>query len=57
MKHHEIFAVEDKELGQTDLVKYKIKLNNYIPFKEWYRMIPPHQYDEVKKNILQRCWK
>ena len=24
-------------------------------FKEWYRRIPPHQYEEVKKH-LQECW-
>ena len=34
IKHHEIFAVEDKELGRTELVKHKIKLDNYVPFIE-----------------------
>ena len=53
IKHHEIFAVEDKELGWTDLVKHKIKLDNYVPFKERYRRIPPHQYEEVKKHLTE----
>ena len=51
IKHHNIFAVEDSELGRTDLVKHKIRLNNYIPFKERYRRIPPHQYEEVKRHL------
>ena len=53
IKNHEIFAVEDKELGWTDLVKHKIKLDNYVPFKEQYRRIPPHQYDKVKKHLKE----
>ena len=51
--HHKILAVEDKELRQTDLVKHKIKLDNYVPFKERYRKIPPHQYKEVKKHLTE----
>ena len=52
-KHHEIFAVEDHKLGGTDLVKHVIKLDNYVPFKERYRRIPAHQYDEVKKYLTE----
>ena len=51
IKHHSIFAVEDNELGRTDLVKHKIRFDNYVPFKERYRRIPPHQYEEVKKHL------
>ena len=52
IKHyHHIFAVEDLELGCTDLVKHEIKLTNYVPFKERYRRIPPHQYEEVCKHL------
>ena len=46
-----MFAVEDLELGKTDLVKHEIKLDNYVPFKEQYRWIPPHQYEEVRKHL------
>ena len=52
-KHHEIFAVDDVELGRTNLVKHTIKLDDYTPFKERYRRIPPHQYDEVKKHLAE----
>ena len=33
------------------MVKHKIRLDNYVPFKERYRRIPPHQYEEVKKHL------
>ena len=46
-----MFAVDDLELGKTDLVKHEIKLDNYVPFKEWYLRIPPHQYEEVRKHL------
>ena len=36
IKHNHIFAVDDLEMGKTDLVKHVIKLDNYVPFKEWY---------------------
>ena len=49
--YHHIFAVEDLELGRTNLVKHEIKLTNYVPFKERYRRIPPHQYEEVQKHL------
>ena len=52
-RYHHIFAVEDLELGHTNLVKHEIKLTNYVPFKEWYRRIPPHQYEEVRKHLAE----
>ena len=50
-RYHHIFAVEDLELGRTDLVKHTINLTNYTPFKERYSRIPPHQYEEVRKHL------
>ena len=32
-----IFALESLEMGHTSLVKHKIKLDNYTPFKERYQ--------------------
>ena len=52
--YHHIFAVEDLELGYTDLVKHEIKLTIYVLFKEWYRRIPPHQYEEVCKHLDEK---
>ena len=34
--YHHLFALEDLELGKTDLVKHVIKLDNQQPFREWY---------------------
>ena len=51
IKYHHIFAVDDLELGKTDIVKHHIRLDDYTPFKERYRRIPPHQYDEVRKHL------
>ena len=42
-----------KELGRTSLVQHEIKLSNNIPFKERYRRIPPHQYEEVRKHLQE----
>ena len=35
------------------MVKHVIKLDDEKPFREWYRRIPPHQYDEVKKHLKE----
>ena len=48
---HDVFALEDNELGCTSQVKHKIKLTNEVPFKERPRRVPPHQYEEVKKHL------
>ena len=37
IKYNHIFAIEDLELGKTDLVKHVIRLDDYTPFKERYR--------------------
>ena len=51
--YHYLFALEDLELGKTDLVKHIIKLEDPKPFCEWYRCIQPHQYEEVKKHLKE----
>ena len=48
-----LFAIEQTDLGHTDLVKHKIKLDDYTPFKERYRRIPPHSYEEVRKHLRE----
>ena len=52
-KYHDIFALEPLELGKTNIVKHVIKVNNPVPFKERYRRIPPHQYEEVHKHLKE----
>ena len=47
----QLFALESNDLGHTNVVKHDIKLDNYTPFKERYRRIPPHMYEEVRKHL------
>ena len=46
-----LFALNDLDLGKTNIVKHTIKLTDYTPFKERYCRIPPHQLDEVRKCL------
>ena len=51
--YHHLFALEDLELGKTNLVKNIIKLDNQQSFREGYRRIPLHQYEEVKQHLKE----
>ena len=51
--HHHIFTLDDLELGQMNMVKHVIRLDNQVPFCERYRQIPPHQYEEVKNHLKE----
>ena len=53
IEYGSIFALKDLDLGRTDKVKHSIKLTDYTPFKERYRCIPPHQYEEVKQHLKE----
>ena len=48
-----IFALESLDMGHTSMVKHKIRLDNYTPFKERYHRIPPHLFDEVKNHLKE----
>ena len=48
-----IFSQNDLDLGKTFIVKHSIKVNDPVPFSEWYRCIPPGMYDEVKAHIQE----
>ena len=48
-----IFALEKNDLGHTTKVKHKIRLNDYTPFEERYRRVPPHVYEEVWKHLKE----
>ena len=51
VEFHDLFALEELEMGRTNLIKHKIRLKDETPFKERYRRIPPQQYDEVRKHL------
>ena len=48
-----MFAHSDLDLGKTALIKHKIRLMEQTPFKERYRCIPPHMYDDVRAHIQE----
>ena len=50
-EYGQLFALDDLDLGHTSIVKHKIELNDYRPFKDRYRRIPPHQYEEVRRHL------
>ena len=52
-KYGFLFALDDLDLGKTSVVKHHITLTDYVPFKERYRRIPPHQFEEVRKHLQE----
>ena len=52
-EYQHLFALNVKELGKTSLVQHEIQLSDKTPFKERYRRIPPHQYEEVRKHLQE----
>ena len=53
LKWEHLFVHSDLDLGTTALIKHKIKLTEQMPFKEQYRCIPPHMYDDVRAHIQE----
>ena len=53
LKWEHLFAHSDLDLGKTALIKHKIRLTEQMPFKEWYRWIPPHMYNDVRAHIQE----
>ena len=41
------------DLGKTALIKHKIRLTDQTPFKERYRCIPPHMYNDMRAHIQE----
>ena len=50
-EYQHLFAMSLSELGKTFQAQHDIKLDDMMPFKEWYQRMPPHQYEEVKKYL------
>ena len=51
--YSDVFALSPLELGRMLLVKHTIKVVDPKPFKERYRRIPPHQFEEVRKHLKE----
>ena len=53
MSYADIFSKDDMDMGTTHVVKHHIKLSDPVPFKEKYKRIPPHLYDEVREHLKE----
>ena len=53
VSYSDIFSKSDMDMGTTRLVKHHINLTDYTPFKQRYRRIPPHLYDEVRAHLKE----
>jgi hypothetical protein len=51
LKHQEIFAKNDNDIGHCDRVKHRIDLIDDTPFKQPHRRIPPAMVDEVREHL------
>ena len=67
----DVFSKNDLDLGKCNILKHDIKITDPQLFKERYRRITPHLYEEVKAHLqemvevgairrsfspLARCW-
>ena len=50
-KCHDIFTLEDGEMGCTEASEHKIKVTDPKPFKERLRNIPSGLLEEVKDHL------
>ena len=50
-EYHDIFALEDGEMGCTEAAKHKIEVTDSKPFKERLRNIPSGLLEEVKYHL------
>ena len=53
LKWEHLFAHSNLDLGKTALIRNKIRLMEQTPFKERYRCIPPHMYDDMRAHIQE----
>ena len=49
----DVFAKTDLDLVKCNIIKHAIKITDPQPFKEHYRRIPPHLYEEVKAHLQE----
>ena len=53
LRWEHLFAHSDLDLGKTALIKHKIQLMDEMLFKECYRCICPHMYEDVRAHIQE----
>ena len=52
-KYHDIFSLDQAELGCTHSTEHAIKVTDDTPFKEHFRRIPPPMVDEVRNHLRE----
>lgn len=52
-KYVPVFSINNGDLGCTNLISYEIPLLDDIPVRQWFRRIPPSEYEVVKAHINQ----
>ena len=53
LKWEHLSVNSDLDLDKTALIKHEIQLTHQMPFKECYRCIPPHMYDDMRAQIQE----
>ena len=53
MEHHNIFSLEQNEIGCTDTAEHVIELLDTKPFKERFWRIAPPLVEEVREHIQE----
>ena len=53
MEHHNIFSLEQNEIGCTDATEHVIELLDGEPFKERFRRIAPPLVEEVREHLQE----
>ena len=49
----DVLSKDDLDLGKCNILKHDIKITDPQPFKEKYRRITPHLYEEVKTHLQE----
>ena len=53
LRWEHLFTCNNLDLSKTALIKHKIRFTDQTPFKERYRHIPPHIYDDLRAHIQE----
>ena len=49
----DVFSKNDADIGDCQLIKQRIDLENTTPFKQRHRRIPPAMIEEVRQHLAQ----
>ncbi len=51
VEFHDVFSLDDFDLGKTSLVKHQINLTDETPIKIRHRRVPPSMFDAVRQHL------